>query len=106
MVQYSQLHYGHDGVIWEDTYSSRHTHNSFGSNSTRSQQNDLAGRIMWLPPKPLNATFNFEDGCHNHPVLMLSSQPKDGMVDFFIVCFPSNVFSCHHRSIICKTFAN
>jgi len=91
MVQHSQLRHNDREAVWGEDYTLQQTQNGHDSSGTSSRQNGLAGLIMWLPPKPLNASFDFEDGCHNHPVLMLSSQPKDGMVDFFIVCLPIRI---------------
>ncbi|GAW21363.1 hypothetical protein ANO14919_108820 [Xylariales sp. No.14919] len=47
----------------------------------------LAGCIKWLPPKedlvPIDA--NIDDGCCNHPVVILSTVPRDRKVDILII---------------------
>ncbi|GAP85313.1 hypothetical protein SAMD00023353_1002100 [Rosellinia necatrix] len=50
-------------------------------------QGSLAGCIKWLPPKDqVNpAEANIEDGCYDHPVVVLSTQPRGGRVEFFIL---------------------
>lgn len=47
----------------------------------------LAGCIKWLPSKEeLKQTEpEIEEGCYNHPVVVLSSQAHNGRVDFLIV---------------------
>ncbi|TWU73401.1 hypothetical protein ED733_003359 [Metarhizium rileyi] len=52
-----------------------------GRSSTQSPPR-LAGRIMWLPTKD-TMDLGLEHGVYNHPVVVVSSVPHAGDVDFF-----------------------
>ncbi|KAI0854682.1 hypothetical protein F4860DRAFT_508042 [Xylaria cubensis] len=47
----------------------------------------LAGCIKWLPPKDELAVSDtiLDDGCYNHPVLLLTSHLPNGKADVFII---------------------
>ncbi|KAH7041530.1 uncharacterized protein B0I36DRAFT_24115 [Microdochium trichocladiopsis] len=70
MVQYPQLHHGHNGEVWPPQQVGGSGH-------------DLAGRIMWLPPAP--NSLDSGSKYYDHPVVVLSAQARDGKVDFFVM---------------------
>ncbi|KAI1751947.1 hypothetical protein F4782DRAFT_540520 [Xylaria castorea] len=47
----------------------------------------LAGCIKWLPPKDELAVNDaiLDDGCYNHPVLILTSHLPDGKAEMFVI---------------------
>ena len=59
--------------------------------STTNQLNDVkAGCILWLPRKDkikeyLLEGMEIDDGCFNHPVLVLSTEPAQGKASVLIV---------------------
>ncbi|KAK3989049.1 hypothetical protein QBC44DRAFT_396965 [Cladorrhinum sp. PSN332] len=67
-------------------------------------QEDLTGQIMWLPsPADMDLTchatpLGLDEGCYNHPVLVLSSCPSKKEVEILIVTsFHSTSLSKKHR---------
>lgn len=54
--------------------------------STSPRPTELAGLIMWLPPRR-TTNVSLDRGVYNHPVVILSpSLRPDGQVDFLVVC--------------------
>lgn len=46
----------------------------------------VPGSIMWLPPRAeLPANFEIDDGCYDHPVVVLSIRPLNGKVVFMLL---------------------
>lgn len=62
----------------------------------RQQGSQLCGRILWLPKKEWIkvAGDKLDEGCYQHPVVILSAGPKEGKVDLFLVR-PSRIKSKH-----------
>ncbi|KAI0398993.1 hypothetical protein F4802DRAFT_591332 [Xylaria palmicola] len=50
-------------------------------------QEPLAGCIKWLPRKEelVPADLNIDEGCCNHPIVILSTRPVNGWVDFLTI---------------------
>jgi len=49
----------------------------------------IPGRIMWLPSREqLPTDIGLNDGCYDHPVVILSYDPRDGKVTFCLVSTP------------------
>ena len=58
----------------------------------------LAGQIMWLRRRDRIAVeTNLEEGCYDHPVVILSPKPRDGGVVMLMVSYISILLSCIHQ---------
>ncbi|ORY63323.1 uncharacterized protein BCR38DRAFT_226616 [Pseudomassariella vexata] len=64
------------------------------------RRSHLAGCIMWLPRKEdINLDIEIEDGCYNHPVVILSPQPKPKMVTLLLITsFNSTSLEAKHAN--------
>ena len=54
--------------------------------AARSPPRILAGKIMWLPKQEqLDLDLGIDDGCYNHPVVVLSAFTEDDKVIVLLV---------------------